>query len=170
MQLIFAMLLGGISGELLGLEQRLERGGEWLKAKLKSQDAGFTQGLVTAFLIFCIGPLTIIGSLNEGLGQGHSLLFAKSILDGFMSIALASTFGIGVLFSVLPLMIFQLGISGLGWLVGDVVSAVVVNQLTAVGGLLILGLGLNILGLTKLRVLNLLPALVVVVLLSLSLG
>lgn len=170
MELIFAMLIGGIVGEWLGIEQRLERLADWLKAKLKAREERFTEGLITAFLIFCIGPLTIVGSLNEGMSNDHSLLFAKSILDGFMSIALASTFGIGVFFSILPLFIFQAGISLLGWLVGDVVSEVVVNQLTAVGGLLILGLGFNILGIAKMRVANLLPALVVVVMLTLAFG
>jgi uncharacterized membrane protein YqgA involved in biofilm formation len=137
---------------------------------VNSGDSRFTEGLVTAFLIFCIGPMTVVGALDEGIRADHNLLFAKSILDCFMSIALASTFGLGVAFSILPLFIFQYGITLLGLGAQSVFSEVVVNQLTAVGGVLILGLGINLLELRRLRVANLLPALVVVVILALIFG
>lgn len=165
MEVIFAMLLGGLLGEWLRIEERLESLGNWIKARAGSSDERFTTGLVTAFLIFCIGPMTLMGALSEGIQGDGSLLYAKSILDAFMSVALASTFGLGVLFAAVPLFIFQGAITLLGWALGGVMSEVMVNQLTATGGVLILGLGINLLGLAKLRIANLLPALVVIALL-----
>ena len=170
MEVIFAMLLGGLLGEWLRIEERLESLGNWIKARAGSSDERFTTGLVTAFLIFCIGPMTLMGALNEGIQGDGSLLYAKSILDAFMSAALASTFGLGVLFAAVPLFIFQGAITLLGWALGGVMSEVMVNQLTAVGGVLILGLGINLLGLAKLRVANLLPALVVIAVLVMIFG
>jgi len=150
--LIFSLLLGGALGEWLRLEERLAQLGDWLKARagallLGGGNERFTEGLVTAFLIFCIGPLTIVGSLDDGLRHDHALLFTKATLDGFMSIALASTYGVGVLFSIVPLFIFQYAITLIGLAAGDIFNEVMVSQLTAVGGVLILGLGLNLLGL-----------------------
>lgn len=170
MQVIFAVLIGGLLGEWLRIEAWLERLGDWLKSRVRGGGARFTEGLVTAFLIFCIGPMTVVGALDEGIRADHNLLYAKSILDCFMSAALASTFGLGVLFSIIPLFIFQYGITLLGVGAQSAFNEVVINQLTAVGGVLILGLGVNLLELRKLRVANLLPALVVVVILALLLG
>jgi uncharacterized membrane protein YqgA involved in biofilm formation len=170
MELIFSVLLGGLLGEWINVEARLERVGDWLKARVNSGDSKFTEGLVTAFLIFCIGPMTVVGALDEGIRADHNLLFAKSILDCFMSVALASTFGLGVAFSILPLFVFQYGITLLGVGAQSVFSEVVVNQLTAVGGVLILGLGINLLELRRLRIANLLPALVVIIVLALIFG
>ena len=170
MQVIFAVLIGGLIGEWLRIEAWLERLGDWLKSRVRGSGERFTEGLVTAFLIFCIGPMTVGGALDEGIRADHTRLYAKSILDCFMSAALASTFGLGVLFSIIPLFIFQYGITLLGVGAQSMFSEVVVNQLTAVGGVLILGLGVNLLELRKLRVANLLPALVVVVILALLLG
>ena len=167
MVLIFSMLLGGLIGEAWRLEDRLTSMGEWLKRRLGADSERFSEGMVTAFLIYCIGPMTIVGALNEGTAGDSTLLYAKAILDGFMSIALVSTFGIGVAFSVVPLLVFQVAITLLGRLAGDSLGDVVVNQLTAVGGVMILGLGINILEIKKLRISNLLPALVVVVILTL---
>lgn len=195
--LVFSLLLGGLLGEALQLEARLEGLGEKLRRKLSSSGGGvmppseasdspsgggfsrrtnresatevaatggvlqhrFAEGLTTAFLIFCVGPMTLIGALDEGLRGDHSLLLAKALLDGFTSFALASTYGLGVLCSALPLFIFQYGISLIGALAGAGLNEVVVAQLTGTGGALMLGLGLNLLGATRLRVLNLLPAL-----------
>ena len=171
LQLVFAMLLGGITGEALSLEARLERFSEWLKVRVGIKgEARFTEGLVTAFLIYCIGAMTFVGALNEGLTGDRGLLLIKSVLDGFMSIALASTFGVGVAFSVVPLLIFQVAITLLGVSLGGVFTDPVINQLSAVGGVLILGIGVNLLGLTKLRLINLLPALAYAVIFTLLLG
>ncbi|HES58418.1 MAG TPA: DUF554 domain-containing protein [Firmicutes bacterium] len=170
MVVIFSILIGGLLGEAIGIEKWLDHFGDQLKQRVRGAGERFTEGLVVAFLIYCVGPLTILGSLNEGIQGDASLLYIKATLDGFMSIALASTFGIGVLFSFIPLFIFQAGITLAGAALGNFFSPVLVNQLTAVGGVLILGLGINILGLKQIKVANLLPALVVVVILTLIFG
>lgn len=172
--LVFSLLVGGLAGEALGLEAGADRLATRLRERLGGTADGtagaeqhghkFSEGLVTAFLIFCIGPMTILGALDEGIRGEHALLLTKSLLDGFTSMALASTYGIGVLFSVLPLLLFQGAITGLGYLFGGQLSEHMVLGLTSAGGVLILGLGLNLLGVAKIRVMNLLPALVFAVL------
>jgi uncharacterized membrane protein YqgA involved in biofilm formation len=164
--LIFSILIGGIVGEVLKLDQRIENFSEWLKTKLKFKNPRFSEGLITAFLIFCIGSMAIVGAMNEGISGDKSLLLTKSMLDGFTSIALASTYGAGVLFSIVPLFIFQGGITLLAGNFQTLFSDVLVAQLTATGGLLILGIGLNLLEIKAVKVINLLPSLLVVVLLT----
>lgn len=165
--LIFGILIGGLVGEAIDLEKYLEKFSLFLKAKIKSKNEHFTQGLITAFLIFCVGSMTFIGTLNEGLRGDHSLLFTKSLLDGFTSIALASTYGVGVLFSAIPLFLFQTSLTVLAVQFQSFFTPLVVGQLTATGGVLILGIGLNLLEIKRIKVINLLPALVVVVVLTL---
>lgn len=166
MILIFSILIGGVLGELARLDKRIENISDALKSKLKFKDQGFTEGLVTSFLIFCIGSMTIIGALNEGISRDKSLLLTKSMLDGFTSIALASTFGIGVLFSVFPMLIFQGGLTVFAGQFQSLFSHVLLAQLTATGGVLILGIGLNLLEIKSIKVINLLPSLLVVVFLT----
>lgn len=161
-----SVVLGGIVGELAHMEKYFDRFGEFVKTKVKSKDTKFTEGMVTAFLLYCIGPVTIIGSINEGLTGDRTLLLTKAMLDGFASIVLATTYGIGVAFSSVPLLIFQGGLTVLAFFAQGLFSQVMINQLTAVGGVLILGVGINLLGLKKIRVANLLPALVVSVVLT----
>jgi hypothetical protein len=165
--LIFSLILGGILGELADLEGRMELLGEALKRRIGSNDARFTEGLITAFLIFCIGSMTFVGALNEGLTGDRTLIMTKAILDGFTSIALASVYGLGVLFSALPLLLVQGGISLLAARFQGFFTPVLINQLTAVGGVLILGIGINLLELREIKTTNLLPALAVVVVLTL---
>ena len=163
---IFSLIFGGIIGELVHLETRMEAMGDALKAKIKTQDTRFTEGLVTAFLIFCIGSMTFVGAINEGLSGDRTLILTKAILDGFTSIALASVYGVGVLFSALPLFIIQAGLTLLATQFQSFFSDLIINQLTAVGGALILGIGLNLLNIKKVKTINLLPGLIVVVLLT----
>lgn len=170
LMVIFSLILGGIVGELIHLDTRLEQWGDALKAHVKSDDAGFTEGLVTAFLIFCIGSMTFVGAINEGLTGDRSLILAKATLDGFTSIALASVYGIGVIFSVLPLFIVQAGLTLLAAQFQNFFSPLIISQMTAVGGALILGIGLSLMEIKKIKTLNLLPGLVIVVLLTLMLG
>ena len=160
--LIFSILFGAIVGEALDLEKRLDSLAEILKKKLKSQSSSFTQGLITAFLIFCIGSLTILGALDEGIRGDHTLLLAKSTLDGFTSIALAATYGLGVMFSVIPMLIYQGTITLLARQFQNLFTPILINQLTAVGGILILGLGLNLLEIKQIKITNMLPALLFV--------
>lgn len=168
--LIFSLILGGILGELMHLQTWMEGWGDILKAKIKAKDARFTEGLITAFLIFCVGSMTIMGALNEGLSGDRELLLIKSILDGFTSIALASVYGLGVLFSIVPLFLLQAGLTLLAVPLQGVLSTVIINQLTAVGGTLILGIGLSLLELKRVKTVNMLPALVVVVALTAVFG
>jgi uncharacterized membrane protein YqgA involved in biofilm formation len=164
--LVFSLLLGTLLGTWLALQERLEALCERLKHRSGNNDSTFTEGLVSAFLIFCVGSLTILGCLQEGLTGDATLLYTKATLDGFMAIALASTFGWGVMFSVIPLLILQLGMTSLSGLLGGNASQGLLGSLTAVGGTLIIGIGLNLLGVVKLRLVNFLPALIVVLILS----
>lgn len=164
---IFAILIGGILGVLFSLEKRLENLSTSIKKKLNLTDSKFNEGLITAFLIYCIGSMTILGAINEGIGGDNSLLITKSVLDGFTSIALASTFGVGVLFSTVPMLIFQGGLTVLASLFGNFFTESLIQYLTSTGGILILGIGFNLLDIKKISVLNLLPSLIVVVMLSL---
>ena len=125
------------------------------------QEARFVEGLITAFLLFCIGSMTILGALNEGLEGDRKLLMVKSLLDGVSSIAFASSYGWGVLFSIFPMLFFQGGITVLAWQLKPYLNAETIDVLSATGGLLIVGIGINLLGLADIRVENLLPALLV---------
>ena len=164
--LIFSILIGAILGEWIRLDRKIENLSDSLKTRLRFKDQGFTEGLVTAFLIFCVGSMTIVGALNEGISGDRSLLLTKSMLDGFTSIALASTYGIGVLFSVVPMLLFQGGITLFAGQSQSLFSQTLLSQLTATGGVLILGIGLSLLEIKKIKVINLLPSLVVAILLT----
>lgn len=167
MLLVFSLIIGSILGEMLRLEARFEQMSDWLKHKIKSKNEKFTEGLLTSFILFCIGPMAILGSIQEGLGESSDLLYTKSVMDGFSSIALSSAMGIGVLFSIIPLFFFQGGITVLASYISNFLNEAMINELTAVGGILLLGLALNILELKKIKVLNMLPSLVVVIVLYL---
>lgn len=165
--MIFSLIIGGIIGELLQLDKRFEQAGEFLKRKVKSKDERFVEGLTTAFLLFCIGSVTILGALEEGLKGERKLLFMKSVLDGFASIALTAVYGVGVMFSVIPMLILQGGLTVLAFYLQDFFSEAVVQEMSAVGGVLILGLGINLLEIKEIRVNNMLPALLMIVVLVL---
>ncbi|OYO24345.1 hypothetical protein CGZ93_04395 [Enemella dayhoffiae] len=178
-----SLLIGGIVGSLVDLERRLENLGDWLRARLSrgsSSDAPdqhgvdpvtgaahlsarerFIEGFVTASLIFCIGPLTILGSLSDGLGRGADQLILKAVLDGFASIAFAASLGVGVLASALVVAVVQGLITLLGFAIGDFLPEPHLLALTATGGLMLVGLGFRLLNIRQLPVGNLLPALLV---------
>lgn len=165
--LIFSLIFGGILGEVLRLDERLEAFGDALKVRINIKDARFTEGLVTAFLIFCVGSMTFVGALNEGLNGDRTLILSKAILDGFTSIVLASVYGIGVMMSALPLFVVQASLTLLAAQFQTLFPEIIISQLTAVGGVLILGIGLNLLEIKVIKTVNLLPALAVVVILTL---
>jgi len=158
--MIFSLVGGSIIGELIDIEQYLNRFSEYLKTKVKSKNERFSEGMVTAFLMYCMGSMTILGAFEEGLGGFPNLLIAKSLLDGFSSIALAAGLGIGVLFSVVPLLVYQGGLTLVAIFIGNLFPQFVIDELSAVGGLLLIGMGINILEIKKIRVVNMLPALV----------
>jgi uncharacterized protein len=165
--LIFSLLIGGIAGELLDLEGRLEKLGDVLKGRIKSGNQKFTEGFVAASLLFTVGAMSTLGAINEGISGDRTLLYTKSMLDAFASLAFASTYGIGVLFSAGPVLLYEGSLTLLASGAQGILTASVINQLTAVGGVMIMGIGFNLLEIKKIRVINLLPALVVVVLLAL---
>lgn len=161
--IIFSLICGALFGEGFYLQERIENGGAKLKTLLKVKNENFTEGLVTAFMLFCIGSFTILGAIEEGLSGEYNLLLTKSVMDGFSSIALASAFGIGVMLSVIPLLIYQGSITLFASYMEPYLSDSLQNEITAVGGIMIIGLGLNILEIKKIRVLNLTPGLILVV-------
>ncbi len=158
--LILGMLVGTLLGELIDLEGALNRWAEGVKNKVGG-GSGFVEGMITAFLTYCVGPMTVVGSIRDGMGD-PSILLAKSVMDGFVSVAYAAAMGVGVLFSVLPLLVFQGSLAVLGALTGVLLPERVVSDMTAAGGLILLGLSINLLKLRKVRVANMLPALAIV--------
>ena len=158
-----SLIAGGLFGEFCRLEERMNRLGDRMKTRFKIGNEQFTEGLITAFLLFCMGSLSILGPVEEGLtGKMSELLKAKSLLDGFSSLLLSSALGIGVLFSVVPLVIYQGGITLVVRLIGKDIPDNYINEITVVGGILLIGLALDILNIKKLRIMNLLPALIFV--------
>ena len=166
--LIISLVVGAVIGEWLDLDQQLNRFGKWIESKLgkKQSENGIAEGFVTATLIFVIGSMGVIGALDGGLRNDHDVLITKGIIDGFASIILASTLGIGVLLSAFSVFVYQGTIAVCAGLISQYIPQDALNlyiqEMTAAGGVMILAIGLNVCGLTKIRVANLLPALVVV--------
>ncbi len=166
-----ALLIGGITGSLLGLESRLEDLGSWLQRRLAPGEgsgsrARFVEGFVDSSLIFCIGPLAVLGALSDGLGQGIDELALKSALDGFAAIAFAASLGWGVAASALSVGAWQGFLTVVAVLVGDIMSPELVAAITATGGVLLLGVGMRLLNLKAIPVGDMLPALIVAPLLT----
>jgi uncharacterized membrane protein YqgA involved in biofilm formation len=164
--MILSIVTGSVIGESMDIEKLAIRLCDSLKKRVKSKNEKFSEGMTTAFLLFCIGSMTILGAIEEGLGGKPDLLMAKSVLDGFASIGLAAALGVGVMFSVIPLLIYQGGITLFSSFLQGIFPVTVVGEMSAVGGLLLIGLGINILEIKKLRILNMIPALAVVAILS----
>ena len=163
---ITSIVVGSLCGELLQLESQIEKLGDFLKNQFDSSNEKFTEGMMTAFLLFCMGSMTILGAFEEGLQGKPNLLFAKSLMDGVSSIALAATFGYGVIFSVIPLLLYQGGLTLLAGSLKGIMTEPVINEMVATGGILLLGLSLDILDLKKIKTLNMLPAIILAVLLA----
>ena len=162
---VASMALGSLLGEWLNIEAGAEKLSEYLKKKFRIGSEKFSEGLITAFLLFCIGSMTILGTIQEGTGGSSDLLFTKSLMDFFSAILLASAFGFGVVISAIPLFIFQTILTLIAMYAGRFFTPEIIQGLTSVGGILLIGLGINILEIKKLRIMNMLPALVVVALL-----
>jgi len=165
---LISLLIGGILGEWWRIERRLKSFGAWLEAGFTAGEGEavgenrFVRGFLSASLLFCVGPMTILGSIQDGLTGDYRLLVIKSVLDGFAAIALASTLGIGVMFSVTVILIYQGGISLLAAQATNFFSEIMLAELTAVGGILLLSLSIgSILELRPIRSGNLLPALLI---------
>lgn len=159
--IIISMVIGGLIGELIDLDNLLQKLGDKIEDKFKGKGIKISEGFVTTSLMFCVGSMAIVGSLQSGLEGDHKILFAKSIIDGIASIIFASSLGIGVMLSSLSVLIYQGAITlGAASLKGILIQSVI-TDMTAVGSLLIIGLGLNMLNITKIKVANLLPAIVI---------
>ena len=165
-----ALLLGGVTGSLLKIEERLEQFGSWLQSKTrgKGDRKRFIDGFVNASLLFTIGPMAVLGALQDGLGQGFDILALKSTLDGFTSVAFAATMGWGVAFSAIPVGLWQGLLTILAASVGAQMSAAVVASVTATGGILLIGTGLRLLQVRLVSVADLLPALLFAPLITLA--
>ncbi|WP_163102548.1 DUF554 domain-containing protein [Peribacillus alkalitolerans] len=164
---ILSLVGGAIIGEFIDLDLKLNQLGNWLEKKLgSSEGSSISQGFVTATLIFVIGAMAIIGALDSGIRGDHDVLYTKAIIDGFTSVILATTLGIGVLFSAVPVMLYQGTIALFATQIDKFVPAALLDsfvvEMTSAGGIMIVAIGLNLLGLTKIRVANLLPGILVV--------
>jgi len=162
---VSSLAIGSLLGEWMNLEAGAEKLSNYLKRKFRIGSEKFSEGLITAFLLYCIGSMTILGAIQEGTGGSSDLLLTKSLMDGFSSIILASAFGFGVIVSAIPLLLFQGGITLLAMYASSFFTPEIIQGLTSVGGILLIGLGINILEIKKLRIMNMLPALIVVALL-----
>lgn len=161
---ISSLVIGGIIGEWIDIEERLQQLGLWLESKFTKGGSGnFTKGFVSSSLMFCVGAMAIMGALESGLKGVHDILYAKSLLDGISSIVLASSMGIGVLVSAVPVFLYQGGITISASLLQGLLSDPVIAEMSATGGLLIVGIGLNILEIKEIKVGNLLPGIFVAV-------
>ena len=159
---ILCLVFGTILGELFKLEKGMDNAGNWLKKKVPGSGGRFTEGFVTASLLFCVGSMTIMGSFESGLQGDHSIIFAKSAMDGIMAVTLSATMGLGVAFSALAVIIYQGALTLLAGVVAPYLSDPVITEMSAVGGVMLIATGMNIIGLTKerIRVGNMLPALI----------
>ncbi|HZJ77076.1 MAG TPA: DUF554 domain-containing protein [Oscillospiraceae bacterium] len=156
--MVFSMVAGVIIGEAVKIEDRLENFGGWLENKVGNKEGGIIRGFVTASLVYCIGAMAIMGALESGLTGSHEILFTKSLLDGVTSIIFASTLGIGVVFSGIAVFIYQGLITITATLIKPFLTEAIIREMSAVGGLLIVAISLNLMEIKKIKVGNMLPA------------
>lgn len=165
LQIIISMAIGALIGEIIDIDKRLNDFGNMIEEKINSKrknkihdKISIAEGFVTSSLLFCVGAMAVVGSLESGLKGNHSTLFAKSILDGISSIIFTSSLGIGVILSSIAILIYQGTITLLAGGLSTILTETIINNMSAVGSLLIVGLGFNMLGVSKIKVANLLPA------------
>ena len=158
--IIICIALGALIGELIDLDNWLKKLGYFLENKFKSKNntVSIAEGFISSSLLFCVGAMSIVGSLESGLNGNYDTLFAKSVLDGVSSIIFTSTLGIGVILSAVTIIVYQGTITLCASLLSNVLTTVVISNISAIGSLLILGLGLNMLKITQIKIANLLPA------------
>lgn len=158
---IISLVVGGALGELIGIEKALDKLGLMLQNKVGSQQGNIAEGFVTASLLFCVGTMAVIGSLDSGLRGDHTMLYAKSVIDGITAMILASTLGVGVIFSAAAVFIYQGTIILFAGLLEPLLTIHVIREISIIGGILILGIGLSMLEIKKIKTVNLLPAIIV---------
>ncbi len=166
---ILSLVIGTVAGEALKLEEKLSSIGSWIESKVGSGQGSVAEGFVTATLIFVVGAMAIIGALDSGIRGNHDVLYTKAVMDGFISLLLSTTLGIGVIFSAIAVVLYQgliaVFAAQIDRLVPDALMDQLIIEMTATGGIMILAIGLNLIGITKVKVANLLPAIVVAILL-----
>lgn len=155
---IVSLSLGSLIGEFIDIEGRLNKLGETLQKKFSKGNSNLAEGFVMATLIYCIGSMAILGAIDSGVRGDHTILYAKAVLDGVSALVFASTLGFGVVLSSISVFVYQGSITLLASQASGILTDTAINELSAVGGLLILTIGLNILGVTKIKVGNMLPA------------
>lgn len=162
--LALSLVLGGVVGEVLGIENGILRLGDFLKSRFaaRNSDSQFAYGFLTASVLYCVGALTIVGAFRAGAEGNYELILTKSVMDGFMSILLAGAMGVGVGFSALTIMVYQGGLTLAAGALRPLVTPLVLSEITGVGGALVIMIGINLLGLKKIRTGNFFPALVII--------
>jgi hypothetical protein len=159
---IFSLVMGTVIGELVNIERFVERAGKALEKRFsKNKDGKFARAFVATSLLFCVGPMTILGSIQDGLTGDYSLLATKSMLDGFAAMMFAAAMGIGVLFSALTVLVVQGGLTLFSGNLSGVMTEAVIAEITGTGGVMVVSIGLGIVGIKKLKTANMLPALVI---------
>ena len=161
--LIISMVLGSIIGEIINIDKWINKLGRWAESKIVKKDTAeskhsFSKGFVSATILFCTGSMAIVGSLQSGLQGNHQILYAKSVLDGSMSIIFGASLGIGTAFSAIPLLLYQGGIALASFYIRDLLSPEIIREMSAVGSLVIASIGFNFLGVKEIKVANLIPA------------
>ncbi|MBQ7195784.1 MAG: DUF554 domain-containing protein [Synergistaceae bacterium] len=160
---LLSLVLGTITGELLGIEKKLNGLGDKLKSKIHAKNEKFTQGFVNASLLFCVGSMAVIGAFEDGLRHNPEILMTKGIMDGIISILFAGTFGIGALFSIVPMFMYQGALTFLAVWAEPFITQDMYANISGLGGLMIMGIGLNMLKITKLNLGDMLPGLIYVI-------
>ena len=161
---ILSMVIGGVLGSWINIDGKMNQLGEWAQQKLTRNTSGsntFAQGFVTASLVFCVGAMAVVGALDSGIRGDHTTLIAKATLDGIISIVFASSLGVGVMLSAVPVLLYQGAIALLGNMIAPYLSELVITEMSAVGGLLIMAIGINMALDKDIKVANLLPAILI---------
>lgn len=160
---LVSLALGAMLGEWINIEARLDKFGAWIEGRMRVSAASPAKGFIYASLVFCVGSMAIVGSITDGVKGDHSILFTKAMMDGIISIPFAAGMGFGVLGSAFSILLYQGGLTLLAHQLQPLFNATVIQELTAVGGVIVMGIGINIMDLKKIRVGNFLPALFLII-------
>lgn len=164
--LVASITVGSLIGEIFDIEGRFERAAKRIEDRFTSQHGGFSVGFITATILYCTGSMGVLGAFEEGLGGYPLLLITKSMMDGFVAVAMGASLGFGVMLSAVPVLIYQGSLTLAASALQPFMSAAAVTEMTAAGGLMLAAIGLNLLKLVKIRVMNMVPALVVAIVLA----
>ena len=156
--LIISMVIGTIIGELIDIEGKLDKFGTVIENKMKNSESNIALGFVTCTLVYCVGSMSIVGSIQSGLTGNHELLFSKAVLDGILAVTFSATMGVGVVLAGISVLLYQGTITMLASLMQSLLSPVVVSEMTSIGGVIIMGIGLNFIIANRMRVGNMLPS------------